>query len=37
MRILGFAGLYKGVASPLLGQMFFNAVQFVAYGQVNRI
>ena len=28
----GAAGFYKGVSSPLVGQMFFNAVQFLAYG-----
>jgi solute carrier family 25 carnitine/acylcarnitine transporter 20/29 len=28
----GLAGFYKGFASPLYGQMIFNAVQFVAYG-----
>ena len=31
----GAAGFYKGVASPLVGQMFFNAVQFAAYGQAK--
>lgn len=31
------AGFYKGVASPLVGQMVFNAVQFAAYGQAKEI
>lgn len=31
----GAAGFYKGVASPLVGQMFFNAVQFLAYGRAK--
>eukprot|EP01103_Thecamoeba_quadrilineata_P007521 TRINITY_DN17385_c0_g1_i1.p1 TRINITY_DN17385_c0_g1~~TRINITY_DN17385_c0_g1_i1.p1 ORF type:complete len:310 (+),score=53.22 TRINITY_DN17385_c0_g1_i1:50-979(+) len=31
----GPTGLYKGVLSPLLGQMFFNAVQFVIFGQTR--
>lgn len=29
----GFSGLYKGVSSPLIGQMFFRANLFLAYGQ----
>jgi hypothetical protein len=33
----GFGGFYKGVASPLVGQMFFNAVQFAAYGQAKAL
>lgn len=32
----GFGGLYRGVTSPLVGQAFFNAVQFMAYGQVQK-
>jgi hypothetical protein len=31
----GAAGSYKGMSSPLVGQMFFNAVQFAAYGQAK--
>jgi solute carrier family 25 carnitine/acylcarnitine transporter 20/29 len=31
----GLGGLYKGVASPLIGQAFFNAAQFMAYGQAK--
>eukprot|EP01006_Ploeotia_vitrea_P034468 TRINITY_DN65758_c5_g1_i2.p2 TRINITY_DN65758_c5_g1~~TRINITY_DN65758_c5_g1_i2.p2 ORF type:complete len:249 (-),score=120.18 TRINITY_DN65758_c5_g1_i2:163-909(-) len=33
----GLGGLYKGVASPLAGQALFNAVQFFAYGQAQRL
>lgn len=33
----GPAGLYKGVSSPLAGQMFFNAIQFLAYGQAKSL
>lgn len=33
----GPLGLYKGVASPLIGQMLFNAVQFCAYGQAKKL
>lgn len=33
LRWEGFGGLYKGVASPLVGQMFFRATLFGAYGQ----
>jgi len=33
----GLGGLYKGVASPLFGQMFFNSVQFLAYGQAKAL
>lgn len=33
----GLAGFYKGVSSPLVGQMVFNAVQFAAYGQAKEI
>lgn len=33
----GFTGLYKGVASPIVGQMFFRAILFSAYGEVKRI
>lgn len=31
----GFGGLYKGVSSPLVGQMFFRANLFLAYGQAK--
>jgi len=31
----GPSGLYKGVSSPLIGQMFFNAVQFLVFGQTR--
>jgi len=33
----GLLGFYRGVASPLIGQMFFNAVQFMAYGAAKEI
>lgn len=33
----GFPGFYKGVMSPLTGQMFFNAIQFLAYGQAKTL
>ncbi|PRP87491.1 mitochondrial substrate carrier family protein [Planoprotostelium fungivorum] len=33
----GFAGLYKGVQSPLIGLSFFNAVQFMAYGRIKKL
>ena len=33
LRWEGFGGLYKGVTSPLVGQMFFRATLFTAYGQ----
>lgn len=33
----GLGGFYKGVASPLIGQMVFNAVQFCVYGQSKEI
>lgn len=32
----GMSGFYKGVASPLVGQMFLNAVQFVVYTEAKR-
>jgi solute carrier family 25 carnitine/acylcarnitine transporter 20/29 len=32
----GFGGLYKGVQSPLLGQMFFRANMFLAFGEAKR-
>jgi solute carrier family 25 carnitine/acylcarnitine transporter 20/29 len=32
----GFAGLYKGVQSPLIGQMFFRANTFFAFGESKR-
>ena len=31
----GLGGLYKGIMSPILGQMAFNATQFLLYGQVT--
>lgn len=31
----GVSGLYKGVSSPLVGQMFFRANLFLAYGQAK--
>lgn len=33
----GVQGFYKGVASPLIGQMVFNAVQFCVYGQSKNL
>ena len=33
----GLRGYYKGVASPLAGQMFFQAMKFAAYGQSLRV
>lgn len=33
LRWEGVGGLYKGVTSPLVGQMFFRSVLFTAYGQ----
>lgn len=33
----GISGLYKGVASPIVGQMFFRAILFWAYGESKRI
>ena len=32
----GFTGLYKGVSSPLMGQMFFRATLFGSFGQAKR-
>ena len=32
----GLGGLYKGVSSPLMGQMFFRATLFGAFGQAKR-
>jgi solute carrier family 25 carnitine/acylcarnitine transporter 20/29 len=32
----GISGLYKGVQSPLLGQMFFRANMFLAFGEAKR-
>lgn len=32
----GLKGFYKGCASPLIGQMVFNAVQFCVYGQIKK-
>lgn len=31
----GIGGLYKGVSSPLIGQMFFRACLFLSYGQAK--
>lgn len=31
----GFAGLYKGVTSPLAGQMFFRATLFFGYARAK--
>ena len=33
----GLRGFYKGVQSPLAGEAFFNAVQFLAYGQSKQL
>lgn len=33
----GFLGLYKGIQSPLFGLTFFNAVQFLSYGQAKTL
>ena len=33
MKWEGVGGLYKGVGSPLVGQMFFRSVMFTSYGQ----
>jgi len=35
-RLEGIPGFYKGVLSPLAGQMFLNATQFFAWGQSIR-
>ena len=35
LRWEGLSGLYKGVASPLVGQMLFRAVLFGAYSQAT--
>lgn len=32
----GFGGLYKGVSSPIIGQMFFRATMFISYGEAKR-
>ena len=32
----GFGGLYKGVSSPIMGQMFFRALLFLFYGESKR-
>ena len=36
-RAEGVLGFYRGVASPLLGQMLFNAVQFMAYTKAKQL
>mmetsp|Transcript_15150 Transcript_15150/g.21145 ORF Transcript_15150/g.21145 Transcript_15150/m.21145 type:complete len:299 (+) Transcript_15150:86-982(+) len=33
----GLIGLYKGIQSPLFGLTFFNAVQFLSYGQAKSL
>lgn len=33
----GLGGFYKGVASPLVGNALFNAVQFLGYGQAKKL
>jgi len=33
----GIGGLYKGVASPLIGQMFFRATLFSSFGQAKKV
>ena len=33
----GVRGLYKGMTSPLVGQMFFRALLFLSYGEAKRI
>ena len=33
----GLRGFYRGVASPLLGQMLFNAIQFMAYTRAKEL
>jgi len=33
----GLGGLYKGVQSPLIGLTFFNAIQFLSYGQTKTL
>ncbi|KAK8793528.1 hypothetical protein WA158_004887 [Blastocystis sp. Blastoise] len=35
-KLEGLKGFYKGCASPLVGQIFYNAVQFLAFGQVKQ-
>lgn len=32
----GIGGLYKGVSSPIIGQMFFRALLFLSYGESKR-
>ena len=36
MRADGVGGLYRGIASPLVGQMFFNACLIGTYDAVKR-
>ena len=36
-QVEGVRGYYKGVQSPLAGEAFFNAVQFLAYGQAKQL
>lgn len=33
----GYSGLYKGVQFPLIGQMFFRANMFLAFGEAKRV
>ncbi len=37
MREEGWRGFYKGMQSPLAGEGFFNAVQFLSYGAFKRM
>ena len=36
-QVEGVRGYYKGVQSPLAGEAFFNAIQFLAYGQSKQL
>lgn len=33
----GVSGLYKGISAPIIGQMVFNAAQFMLYGQISKV
>jgi len=37
IREEGWRGFYKGMQSPLAGEGFFNAVQFLSYGAIKRV
>ena len=37
MKAEGLQGLYRGMSSPLLGQMFFRASLFLSYGQAKEL